>query len=57
MNYVGLFPAFGVALLDGSLDKYDISSVKNVMSGGAAFPINVAQDLIKKFNFTSFREG
>jgi hypothetical protein len=26
------------------------------MSGGAAFPINVAQDLIKKFNLTSIRE-
>jgi acyl-coenzyme A synthetase/AMP-(fatty) acid ligase len=57
INALTLFPAFGHRLLDGSLkDKYDLSSLKFMTTGGSKFPENVAKGLIKKYNI-KFCEG
>jgi len=57
INLLALFPAFGHRLLYGDLkDKYDLSSLKFMTTGGSKFPENVAKGLIKKYNI-KFREG
>jgi long-chain acyl-CoA synthetase len=57
INLLVLFPAFGHRLLDGDLkDKYDLSSLKFVTTGGSKFPENLAKGLIKKYNI-KFSEG
>jgi len=57
INYLTVFPAFGHRLLDGDLkDKYDLSSVKIMFTGGSKFPKNVAERLVQKYNII-FREG
>ncbi len=51
INALTLFPAFRHRLLDGDLkDKYDLSSLKFMTTGGSKFPENVAKGLIKKYN-------
>jgi len=51
INCLTIFPAFGRKLIEGELvDKYDLSSVKIVTTGGAAFPGNVAKAIIEKYN-------
>ncbi len=57
INSLTIFPAFGHRLLDGDLkDKYDLSSLKFITTGGSKFPENVAKGLIKKYNI-KFSEG
>jgi acyl-CoA synthetase (AMP-forming)/AMP-acid ligase II len=57
INSLTLFPAFGHRLLDGDLkDKYDLSSLKLMTTGGSKFPENLAKGLIKKYN-VKFSEG
>jgi fatty-acyl-CoA synthase len=57
VNVLPLFPAVGHKLIKGKLvDKYDLSSVKVMFTGGAAFPGNVAKEIVKKYNVI-FREG
>jgi acyl-coenzyme A synthetase/AMP-(fatty) acid ligase len=57
IDILPLFPAFGHRLLDGDLkDKYDLSSLKFMTTGGSKFPENVAKGLIKKYNI-KFCEG
>jgi len=51
INFLPLFPAFGHELLDGHLkDKYDLSSVKIMGTGGSKFPTSVTNRLIDKYN-------
>jgi len=51
INYLTIFSAFGRKLIEGELaDKYDLSSVKIMTTGGAAFPGNVAKTIIEKYN-------
>jgi len=57
IDILPLFPAFGHELLDGHLkDKYDLSSVQRMFTGGSKFPTNVAERLVQKYNII-FREG
>jgi acyl-coenzyme A synthetase/AMP-(fatty) acid ligase len=57
VNSLPLFPAIGHKLIEGELaDKYDLSSVKMMLTGGAAFPGNVAKEIVKKYGVI-FREG
>jgi acyl-CoA synthetase (AMP-forming)/AMP-acid ligase II len=57
INLLPLFPSFGHRLLDGDLkDKYDLSSVVMMTTGGSKFPESVAKRLIEKYNVI-FREG
>jgi len=57
INLLPIFPAFGHELLDGHLkDKYDLSSLKIMATGGSKFPTNVANRLIEKYNII-FCEG
>ncbi|CAG2172186.1 unnamed protein product, partial [Oppiella nova] len=54
---LGIFPYTAKQLVDqGLLDKYDLSSLKAIMSGGAAFPPNCAQVFIDKYKLM-FMEG
>ncbi|CAG2180577.1 unnamed protein product, partial [Oppiella nova] len=54
---LGIFPHTGKQMVDqGLLDKYDLSTLKIITSGGAAFPANCARAFIDKFKL-SFREG
>jgi acyl-coenzyme A synthetase/AMP-(fatty) acid ligase len=56
VNALPLFPAIGLKLIKGELaDKYDMSSVKVIITGGAAFPGNVAKEIVKKYDVI-FRE-
>ncbi len=56
INLMLIFPAMGHKLIKGELaDKYDLSSVKMMITGGAAFPRNVSEDIVKKYNIL-FRE-
>ncbi len=56
INLMMIFPAMGHKLIKGELaDKYDLSSVKMMITGGAAFPRNVSEDIVKKYNVL-FRE-
>jgi len=57
INSMPLFPAFGRKLIEGELvDKYDLSSLKLIFTGGAAFPGNFAKAIIEKYKVI-FTEG
>ncbi|CAG2115097.1 unnamed protein product, partial [Medioppia subpectinata] len=57
INVLGAFPSIGRRLIEGDLvGKYDISSLKGMSTGGAAFPGNIAKQIIKKCGIR-FREA
>ncbi|CAG2102903.1 unnamed protein product [Medioppia subpectinata] len=50
INSLGIFPNICKQLVDhGLLDKYDMSSLKMLFSGGAAFPSDIARVFIDKY--------
>ena len=52
-----VFPNIGRRFIEGHLvDKYDLSSVKIVSTGGAAFPGNISKAIVDKYG-VQFREG
>jgi hypothetical protein len=53
---LALFPGFGAALLEKTTEKYDLSSLVGMCSGGSAFPAGMGQKLIKKFHLKHFIE-
>jgi acyl-coenzyme A synthetase/AMP-(fatty) acid ligase len=56
INLLFVFPANSYKLIRGELaDKYDFSSVKLIYTGGAPFPGNVAEEIVKKYKVI-FRE-
>ncbi|CAG2117093.1 unnamed protein product [Medioppia subpectinata] len=57
INVLPAFPSMGRRLIEGDLvGKYDISSLKGMSTGGAAFPGNIAKEIIKKYGIR-FREA
>ncbi|XP_054152787.1 uncharacterized protein LOC128951566 [Oppia nitens] len=57
ITFLGTFPSFGRRLVDPDVfSRYDMSSLQIVNTGGAAFPGNIARDIIDKYNVI-FREG
>ncbi|XP_054152554.1 uncharacterized protein LOC128951330 [Oppia nitens] len=50
------FPSFGRRLIEGDLaDRYDLSSLIGMSTGGAPFPGHIARQIIEKYNLV-FRE-
>ncbi|CAG2181425.1 unnamed protein product, partial [Oppiella nova] len=57
ITFLPTFPSFGRKLIEGDLcHKYDLSSLKGVNTGGAAFPANIALAIIDRYH-VQFREG
>ncbi|CAG2108524.1 unnamed protein product [Medioppia subpectinata] len=57
INSLGIFPNVGKQMVDhGLLDKYDMSSLKMLATGGAAFPPDTARVFIDKYGLI-FGEG
>jgi len=57
INYLTIFSAFGRKLIEGDLsDRYDLSSIEIITTGGAAFPGNIAKAIMEKYNVI-FRES
>ncbi|CAG2173738.1 unnamed protein product, partial [Oppiella nova] len=57
INVLPAFPSFGRRLIEGDLvDKYDLSSLKGMSTGGAAFPGNIAKAIIDKYGI-QFKEA
>ena len=57
INFLPLFPNIGRRFIEGDLaDKYDLSSLKTMSTGGAAFPGNIAKAIVDKYG-VGFREG
>jgi acyl-coenzyme A synthetase/AMP-(fatty) acid ligase len=51
INVLPVFPTFGHKLIKGELaNKLNLSSVKMMNSGAAAFPANVSEAILKKYN-------
>jgi acyl-CoA synthetase (AMP-forming)/AMP-acid ligase II len=51
ITFLPINPSFGDKLIKGDLvDKYDLSSIKVMLTGGAAFPANVAKAIVDKYN-------
>ncbi|XP_054153076.1 uncharacterized protein LOC128951822 [Oppia nitens] len=57
INVLPTFPSFGRRLIESDcVDRYDLSSLRVVSSGGAAFPGNIAKEIIAKYG-VKFKEG
>jgi acyl-coenzyme A synthetase/AMP-(fatty) acid ligase len=56
INLLPTYPALGRKLVEGELaEKYDLSSVKMVIIGGASFDAKVSKAIVEKYNVI-FRE-
>ncbi|XP_054154023.1 uncharacterized protein LOC128952629 [Oppia nitens] len=50
IQILSLFSNFGRSLIDGNLaENYDLSSLQLMITGGAAFPGHIAQQIIEKY--------
>jgi len=57
ITFLPLFPNFAHKLIEGELvDKYDLSSVKLISTGGAPVPEYVVREIFNKYNI-QFRQG
>ncbi len=56
INLMTIFASMGHKLINGELaDKYDLSSVKMMITAGAAFSKHISKDIVNKYNVL-FRE-
>ncbi|CAG2175346.1 unnamed protein product, partial [Oppiella nova] len=57
VTFMVIFPSIGDNFIEGELcNKYDLSSLKIILTGGAHFPAHIARAIINKYH-VSFRES